>query len=108
MARLTKDAATEPRTYKISNRKIFSLVAAILLVIGAGFLTGCGDKFSEPFKDAPRSHQDSGNPTDVVRFADGFSNVGTSCDEHGNRVYVAYHGDSPYAAIFVLEDAKDC
>lgn len=108
MARLTKDAATAPRTYTITRRKVVALVAAVFLMIGAGVLTGCGEKFSEPFKDAPRSHQDSGNPTDVIRFADGFSNVGTSCDKDGNRIYVAYHGDSPYAAIFVLEDAKGC
>ena len=87
--------------------KTVAITAAVLLALGGG-LTACGDKFTEPFKDAPRSGKDSGSPTDVVRFADGFSNVGTACDRHGNRVYVAYHGDSAYAALAVIEDAKSC
>ena len=91
------------------SRKTVRWIAAVLVVlsVGAGAVA-CGDKFDENFKDAPRSHKDTGNPTDVIRFADGFSNVGTSCDRYGNRVYVAYHGDSAYASIYVLEDAKSC
>jgi hypothetical protein len=83
-----------------------AMVAVVLLVLG--FATACGDKFTEPFKDAPRSHKDTGTPTDVIRFADGFSNVGTSCDRFGNRVYVAYHGGRAYASIFVIQNASSC
>lgn len=108
MTRLTKDAATASRVYTITRRKVVALLTAVLFVIGGGVLTGCGDKFTEPFKDAPRSHKDTGTPTDVIRFADGFSNVGSSCDRYGNRVYVAYHGDSAYASIFVLKDDPSC
>lgn len=100
----TKTKRRIPRTIRT---RTVAITAAVLLALGGG-LTACGDKFTEPFKDAPRSGKDTGNPTDVVRFADGFSNVGTSCDRYGNRVYVAYHGDSAYASIFVLQNADSC
>lgn len=103
------EALAEIDTLKRRNRKAVRWGVAALMVLGLGLgATACGDKFTEPFKDAPRSGKDTGNPTDVVRFADGFSNVGTSCDRYGNRVYVAYHGDSAYASIFVLQDARSC
>lgn len=84
--------------------------AAALVTIAVLALTAasCSDnKASEPFKDAPRSGVNNGAPMDVVRGSDGFSNVGTKCD-HGNRVYVAYHGDSPYAAIAVVPNDPTC
>lgn len=74
---------------------IAALIAAVVLAAG-----GCA-KYAEPFKDAPRSTVDNGQPADLIRFPDGFSNAATKCD-HGNRIYVAYHGDSPYAAIAVV------
>lgn len=80
---------------------------ALLSVLG---LAGCDfsdNKASEPFKDAPRSHVNNGSPMDVVRGSDGFTNVGTKCD-HGNRLYVAYHGDSAYAAIAVVGQDPTC
>jgi hypothetical protein len=80
------------------------IAAAVLAAIG---LTGCDTKTSEPFKDAPRSHVNNGVPMDVVRGSDGFSNLGTKCD-HGNRVYVAYHGDSAYAAVAVVPQDPTC
>lgn len=82
-------------------------LAAALTAIAALTLAGCDNKASEPFKDAPRSGVNNGTPMDVVRGSDGFSNVGTKCD-HGNRVYVAYHGDSPYAAIAVVPQDPTC
>lgn len=106
---MTMNQSTSGKAPRRISRKAVRWVLAVLLTAGLGAgATACGDKFNEPFKDAPRSHQDSGNPTDVIRFADGFSNVGTACDQHGNRVYVAYHGDSPYASIFVLPNADGC
>lgn len=72
----------------------------MLAVTAALSLTGCA-KFTEPFKDAPRSGVDNGEPMDVVRNADGFSNVGTKCD-HGNRIYVVYHGDAGYGSVAVV------
>lgn len=82
-------------------------VAAAATAIGVLLLAGCGDKYTEPFKDAPRSHNDNGAPMDVIRMSDGFSNVGAKCDGP-NRVYVAYHGDSKYAALAVVPNDPRC
>ena len=38
---------------------------------------------------------------------DGFSNAATKCD-HGNRVYVIYHGDNPYGTISVVPQDPTC
>ncbi|MEU3285594.1 hypothetical protein [Streptomyces longwoodensis] len=77
------------------------------LAAGVLVLTGCDNKASEPFHDAPRSHVNNDAPMDVVNGSDGFSNVGTKCD-HGNRLYVAYHGDSAYAAVAVVAQDPTC
>jgi hypothetical protein len=82
--------------------------AAIAAVAALGLtLAGCSGKFTEPFKDAPRSGHDNGDPMDVIRMSDGFTNVGTKCD-HGNRIYVGYHGDHAYAAIAVVPQDPTC
>lgn len=65
------------------------------------------DKVSEPFRDAPRSPDTNSGPAAVVEMPNGFSNVATKCD-HGNRIYIAYHGDSPYAAIAVVPNDGSC
>ncbi|WP_207935989.1 hypothetical protein [Actinomadura sp. KC216] len=75
-----------------------------LLLLGAA---GCEGKYAEPFKDAPRSRIDNGAPADLIRMPDGFSNAATKCD-HGNRIYVAYHGENPYAAIAVVPGDPTC
>lgn len=80
--------------------KIILATAALGLM-----LTGCG-KMTEPFKDAPRGATND-NPADTITFPDGFSNAATKCD-HGNRLYVLYHGDQPYGSIAVVPNAKDC
>jgi hypothetical protein len=75
------------------------LVGGIIFgLVGFG-TSACGDKFNEPFKDAPRSYHDVSLPMDVIQGADGFSNAGTSCDGHGGRVTVAYHGDNAYGSV---------
>ena len=79
------------------------LMAAVLLF----GLSACMDKYTEPFKDAPRSHVDNGDPADLIRMPDGFSNAATKCD-HGNRIYTAYHGDNRYAAIAVVPRDPSC
>jgi hypothetical protein len=85
-------------------KTILTTTAALALI--AATLTGCS-KFTEPFKDAPRSGVDNGQPADLIRMPDGFSNAATKCD-HGNRIYTAYHGDSAYAAIFVVPQDPTC
>lgn len=81
-------------------------VAASAAAVGLLALTGCA-KYSEPFKDAPRSGVSNGSPADLIRMPDGFSNAATKCD-HGNRIYTAYHGDSKYGAIAVVPQDPTC
>jgi hypothetical protein len=91
-------------TPSIRRRTTFGAgLITLVLVLSAG---GC-DKYTEPYKDAPRSGADNGAPADIVRMPDGFSNIATKCD-HGNRVYVAYHGNNTYASIFVVKDDAGC
>lgn len=77
------------------------IVAVLLLGV-----TGCGEKYTEPYKDAPRGNTND-DKADLITFPDGFSNVSTKCD-HGNRVYSTYHGDNPYGSIAVVPNAKGC
>jgi hypothetical protein len=83
-------------------KKVAVLLAAVALAVT---LTGCG-KAMEPYNDAPVGTQNTGK-ADVINFPDGFSNVSTKCD-HGNRVYVAFHADSAYAAIAVVPQDPSC
>lgn len=90
------------------NKKTVRISAtAIAAAIGLTVLTGCGDKYTEPFKDAPRSGHANGSAADLIRMPDGFSNASTKCD-HGNRIYIAYHGDNKYAAIAVVPADPTC
>lgn len=99
-----KRATIAGMTPSIRRRTTFGAgLVTLVLVLSAG---GC-DKQNEPFKDAPRTGTDNGAPADTVRMPDGFSNLATKCD-HGNRIYVAYHGDNTYASIFVVKDDTSC
>ena len=82
-----------------------SVAGLVLAVVACTGLSSCA-KMTEPFKDAPRGETNSG-PADTITFPDGFSNGATKCD-HGNRLYVAYHGDSPYASIAVVPNDPTC
>lgn len=82
-------------------------VLAAGAAVAALTLTGCSAKGVEPFQDAPRSRVQNGAPADLIRMPDGFSNAATKCD-HGNRLYVAYHGDASYASIFVVPADPTC
>lgn len=87
------------RTTKIT------LKAAALGLIAVFGVVGCG-KFVEPYNDAPVAGQNK-TPAEVINMPDGFSNVATKCD-HGNRVYVIYHGNSAYGAVAVVENDPSC
>lgn len=82
-------------------------VAAVSLVLGVAVLTGCDNKFSEPFKDAKRSGQDNNDPAGVISFPDGFSNWSHKCDGP-NMIYSAYHGDKAYAAGMIAPNDPRC
>lgn len=83
-------------------------VAAVLIGV-ALTASACdwGDKVTEPFQDADRTGTVNNDPVDIITDADGFSNVATKCD-HGNRLYMAYHGDYPYGAIAVVAKDPTC
>ncbi|OPC84141.1 hypothetical protein B4N89_27315 [Embleya scabrispora] len=87
-------------------RTAHRVLAATLITGLALVLAGCGDKFTEPFKDAPRGATNNG-PAEIITNPDGFSNVSAKCDGP-NRVYVAYHGDETYAAIAVVPNDPRC
>ena len=72
-------------------------VAAVLAAVGCS-------KATETFNDAPVNSKND-LPADVYSMPDGFSNVASKCDGKGHRIFVAYHGDSAYAAIAVIDDA---
>ena len=86
-----------------------AMAGAILLGVVLGVLlvalVGCG-KAMEPFNDANVSGQDKG-PAEVINMPDGFSNIASKCN-HGNRVYTAYHANSPYAAVAVVPNDPSC
>lgn len=87
------------------NRRIALSVAGV--AVGLIALTGCGDKYTEPFRDAPRSATTNDKPADVIEMPDGFNNLATKCD-HGNRVYVTYHGDAGYGSVTVVKGDPTC
>ncbi|MFD7900538.1 hypothetical protein [Streptomyces sp. NPDC059743] len=81
-------------------------IVTLATVAGAVILTGCGDKYQEPFKDAPRGTTNN-ERADLITMPDGFSNASTKCD-HGNRVYTLYHGDEKYGSIAVVPQDPTC
>ena len=88
---------------RFTKRATALLAAATLSVVS---LTACTGKATEPFKDAPRGTTNSG-PADTITMPDGFSNVAAKCDGP-NRVYVVFHGDSPYGDIAVVPNDPRC
>lgn len=83
------------------------IIGALCAIAAAVMLfAGCSAKSQEQFKDAPRGNTNSA-PADTIEMPDGFSNVATKCD-HGNRIYVAFHGDSSFAAVAVVPNAPGC
>ena len=75
-------------------------LAAVLLILA---VTGCSNKYSQYGNDAKRTGVVNTEPADIITLPDGFSNLATKCD-HGNRVYVLFHGDSGYGSVFALHD----
>lgn len=87
-------------------KKSILAVAGLAAAVGILFSLGACNKVTEPFKDADRGKTNNA-PADTGTMPDGFSNWSTKCD-HGNRIYVAFHGDSPYAAIAVVPKDPTC
>lgn len=89
----------------MNKRNIMRGTAAALLLFVGLELTGCA-KMSEPFKDAERGETND-SPADTFTMPDGFSNGATKCD-HGNRIYVLFHGDEAYGSIAVVQNDETC
>ena len=91
----------------LRSRWLTMLGLAFLLLACVGALSSCGlDKATEPYKDSGRGSTNSAK-ADLITFPDGFNNVATKCDGP-NRVYVTYHGDSPYGSITVAPNDPRC
>lgn len=70
------------------NHKVATL--ALVMVAGAAGLTGCS-KLTEPWNDAPIERKYD-NPAEVYSMPDGYANIATKCDAHGNRMYSTREG----------------
>ena len=88
-----------------TTRTRIALVAAGASV-GLLALSGCADKYTEPFKDAPRSGTNN-SPAEIITQPDGFGNVASKCDGP-NRVYSVYHGNAKYGSIAVVANDPRC
>lgn len=80
---------------------------AAILAVTALLLGGCLD--AETSNDAPAVPSPVTGPAEVLPMPDGFSNVATRCDGHGNRIYTVYRtwatGAYPaYGAVAVGPD----
>lgn len=82
-------------------------IAAALVVVALFILVGCGNKFAQQFNDAPRTAQVNRSAATVITMPDGFNNLATKCD-HGNRLYISYHGDGPYGFGFAVAHDPTC
>lgn len=90
---------------KISTRVAAGIASTAAIVLLAA---GCAsDKHTQPYQDAPRTGNKNEVAADIVTNPDGFSNVATKCD-HGNRLYVIYHGDAGYGSIAVVANDVTC
>lgn len=69
-------------------------------------LAACQGGNDAPVVDGNESGDQT--PAEILAMPDGFSNIATKCDPHGNRVYVIYHSDSPYGSIAVVPQDKSC
>ena len=79
------------------------LALAVVAIMAIG---GCA-KLTESYNDAPVAKKNDA-PAEVYSMPDGFSNVATKCDEHGNRIYVAFKGDDNRAAVAVVAQDPSC
>lgn len=98
---------TAQLNHRTKTSSLVKVTALAILVLVTTTACDWTDKVSEPFRDAPRSATTNSDAADVIEMPNGFSNLATKCD-HGNRVYVAYHGDSPYAALHVVAADPTC
>ena len=88
------------------NKRLIAAGLLLVAMVGSS-AASCDTKYTEPFKDAPRSGNDNMQAMNVIDMADGFSNLGFKCVGH-DGIYDAYHGDHPYGSIFVVPNDPNC
>ncbi|MFD7835545.1 hypothetical protein [Streptomyces sp. NPDC059761] len=89
----------------MSRTRVIALATAALFAVPA--LTGCSS-FTEPWNDAPieKKYDD---PAEVYSMPDGFANVATKCDRHGNRIYTTRGAESGGGkAVAVVPQDRSC
>jgi hypothetical protein len=93
LARKKKRMTMKKRLISIAGR------VAVLMVLAA---SACEDYNTERGRgDAPVGHVYD-EKVDVIQFPDQFSNIATTCDHHGNRLYMTTGGDF----IAVVQDEE--
>lgn len=85
------------------DKKTQTLAGTVVGLALAAALSGCNDKATEQFKDAPVSARDK-SAAEVYDMPDGFSNFAEKCDLHGNRVVIVFHNNGAYAGVAVVAD----
>lgn len=90
----------------MTKKRMIALGILLAAMIGSS-AASCDSKYTEPFKDAPRTGNDNMQAMNVIDNSDGFSNIGWKCINH-DGVYAAYHGDNTYASIFVVPNDPNC
>lgn len=94
-------------TIQITRTRVITALLVLAAALGL-FAGGCSfNKATQQFKDAPRSAVVNRAPADIIEMPDGFNNVATKCD-HGNRIYVSFHGDGSYGFIAAVPHAPGC
>jgi hypothetical protein len=84
----------------------WKLVGVLGVTLMIAFTAGCD---AQTENDAPAVPSPVSGPAEVLPMPDGFSNVATRCDGHGNRIYTIYRtwatGAYPvYGAVAVGPD----
>jgi hypothetical protein len=98
---------TKTVTIQVTRTRIIAVLLAFAAA-AALFIGGCSfNKATQQFQDAPRSAIVNRQPADIIEMPDGFNNVATKCD-HGNRIYISYHGDGSYGFGFAVPAAAGC
>lgn len=89
----------------ICRRSARVVAAALAAALGLALVVGCSS--TSPPVNTPRSTGDNDSQAEPIPFPDGLSSAATKCD-HGNRLYIAYHDGSAYAAIAVVPGDPTC
>ncbi|MGW9067853.1 hypothetical protein ACWGQT_00175 [Streptomyces yangpuensis] len=89
------------------SRRSRAIALTTAALLGMAALTSCAS-LTEPWNDAPieKKYDD---PAIVYSMPDGFANVATKCDHHGNRIYTTRGAESGGGkAVAVVPQDPSC